>query len=77
MRTMREPNAQAMLVEIEEAEALQTADQILHEVQLAFGGDNTIMSLETGEVISPGELARARAILSFVATYRVVEVNPK
>lgn len=66
-----------MLVSLEEANALATASQTLLDVQMSLGGDNTIMSLETGEVITPGELARARAILEFVATYRMVEVNPR
>ena len=69
--------AKAMVVTLEEAVALQKADQVLGEVQSSLGGENTIMSLETGEVITPGELARARAILNFVSTYRMVEINPE
>ena len=42
-----------------------------------YHGEKAIMSLETGEVITPGELARARAILNFVSTYRMVEINPE
>lgn len=74
MKTMTHPNAKAMLIDAEETAILRTADEILGEVQNAFGSETTIMSLETGEVITPGDLARARAILSFVATYRTVEV---
>ena len=77
MKTRNYTNVKAMLVSLEEANALATASQTLLDVQMSLGGDNTIMSLETGEVITPGELARARAILEFVATYRMVEVNPK
>ncbi len=74
MKTMTHPNAKAMLITCDESNILNEADVILGEVQNAFGGETTIMSLETGEVITPGDLARARAILSFVATYRTVEV---
>lgn len=77
MKTRNYTNVKAMLVPLEEANALATANQTLLDVQMSLGGDNTIMSLETGEVITPGELARARAILEFVATYRMVEVNPE
>ena len=77
MKTRNYTNVKAMLVSLEEANALATASQTLLDVQMSLGGDNTIMSLETGEVITPGELARARAILEFVATYRMVEVNPE
>ena len=77
MKVRNYTNVKAMLVSLEEANALATASQTLLDVQMSLGGDNTIMSLETGEVIAPGELARARAILEFVATYRMVEVNPE
>lgn len=77
MKTRNYTNVKAMLISPEEANALAMARQTLFDVQISLGGDNTIMSLETGEVITPGELARARAILEFVATYRMVEVNPK
>ncbi len=76
MRTKNYTNVKAMLVDLEEVNALKTASQTLLEVMQALGGENTIMSLETGEVITPGELARARGVLEFVATYRMVEINP-
>ena len=77
MRTMREPRAVAMMLDGEEIAVLRKADDILKEVQMKLGGDNTIMSLETGECIVPGDLANARGVLSFVSTYRVVEINPE
>ena len=77
MKSRNYANVKAMLVSLEEVNALNAANQTLLDVQMSLGGDNTIMSLETGEVITPGELARARAILEFVATYRMVEVNPE
>lgn len=76
MKTMNYTNVKAMLVNTEECNALEKAEQTLRDVQFALGGDNTIMSCETGEVITAGELARARAVLDFVRTYRMVEVNP-
>lgn len=77
MKTRKYTNVQAMLVQPNEVNALNTASQTLLDVMTALGGENTIMSLETGEVITPGELARARSILEFIATYRMVEVNPQ
>jgi hypothetical protein len=74
---MNYTNVKAMVVSLDEANALNTASQTLLDVMTALGGENTIMSLETGEVITPGELARARAVLEFIATYRMVEVNPQ
>ena len=76
MKTMNYTNVKAMLVQPNEVEALQTASQTLFDVQISLGGENVIQALETGEVITPGEIARARAILDFVATYRMVEINP-
>lgn len=77
MKTMNYTNVKAMVVSLDEANALNTASQTLLDVMTALGGENTIMSLETGEVITPGELARARGVLEFIATYRMVEVNPQ
>lgn len=76
MKTMNYTNVKAMLIHTDEVNALEKAEQTLRDVQFALGGDNTIMSLETGEVITPGEIARARAILTFIRTYRMVEINP-
>lgn len=75
MRTMKEPNAKAMLFSLEEAETLRKASAILHEVQIAFGNDNMITSLETGECVISGGIADARGVLEFFATYRVVEIS--
>lgn len=76
MKAMNYTNVKAMLVQPDEITALEKAEQTLRDVQFALGGENTVMSLETGEVITPGELARARSILDFIRTYRMVEVNP-
>ena len=76
MKAMNYTNVKAMLVQPDEITALEKAEQTLRDVQFALGGENTIMSLETGEVITPGELARARSILDFIRNYRMVEINP-
>jgi hypothetical protein len=73
---MNYTNVKAMLIQPDEAAALEKAEQTLRDVQFALGGENTIMAMETGEVITPGELARARAILDFIRNYRMVEINP-
>ena len=74
MTTYNEPSAVAMAIEIEEANALQTAEETLRQVQFTFGTNNTLQALETGEIITGEEIARARAILDFVAHYRMVKV---
>ena len=77
MRTMNYTNVKAIVLEPEEYKALIKAEEILRDVQFRLGGDNVIMSLETGECIVPGDLANARGVLTFVHSYRMVEVNPK
>lgn len=74
MTTYKEPTAVAMAIEIEETNALQTAEEVLREVQFTFGTNNTLQALETGEIITGEEIARARAILDFVGKYRMVKV---
>ena len=74
MTTFAEPKAVAMAIEIEEASALQTAEEVLREVQFTFGTNNTLQALETGEIITGEEIARARAILDFIGKYRMVKV---
>lgn len=70
-------NVKGMMFKIEEMEILEKAELILRDVQFRLGGDNVIMSLETGECIVPGDLATARGVLNFVHTYRMVEINPQ
>ena len=74
MTTYNEPSAVAMAIEIDEANALQTAEETLRQVQFTFGTNNTLQALETGEIITGEEIARARAILDFVGKYRMVKV---
>ena len=74
MTTYNEPTAVAIAIEIEEANALQTAEETLRQVQFTFGTNNTLQALETGEIITGEEIARARAVLDFVAKYRMVKV---
>lgn len=57
--------AKAMMVSLEEATALQKADQVLGGVQSSLGGENTIMSLETGEVITPGRTGKSKSNSQF------------
>lgn len=76
MKTMNCNKAKAMMLTLEEITALEKAELVLRDVQFRLGGDNVIMSLETGECIVPGDLATARGVLDFVRTYRMVEINP-
>ena len=77
MTTMNYTNVKGMVFTPAEHNILEQAEIILRDVQFRLGGDNTIMSLETGECIVPGDLATARGVLSFVSTYRMVEINPQ
>lgn len=77
MQTMNYNNVKGMMFKIEELEILEKAELILRDVQFRLGGDNVIMSLETGECIVPGDLATARGVLDFVHNYRMVEINPQ
>ena len=74
MTTMNEPTAKALIITLEEVAVLSEAERILQEVQMAFGTQSTLQSLETGEIITGEEIARARAILDFIANYRMVKV---
>lgn len=76
METMNCNKAKAMVFTPEEIAVLEKAELVLRDVQFRLGGDNVIMSLETGECIVPGDLAAARGVLDFVRTYRMVEINP-
>lgn len=67
--------AKEITLSLEEYVTIKEAMETLSELQAALGTENTITSLETGECICPGELARARGILDFVATHRMVEVH--
>ena len=74
MTTMNEPTAKALIITLEEVASLSEAERVLQEVQMAFGTQSTLQSLETGEIITGEEIARARAILDFVAHYRMVKI---
>ena len=74
MTTMNEPTAKALIITLEEVASLSEAERVLQEVQMTFGTINTLQALETGEIITGVEIARARAILDFVANYRMVKV---
>ena len=74
MTTMNEPTAKALIITLEEVASLSEAERVLQEVQMAFGTQSTLQSLETGEIITGEEIARARAILDFIANYRMVKV---
>lgn len=76
MKTMNYNNVKGMILQPEELTALEKANQILHEVWFHLGGDNIVMSLETGECIVPSDLATACGVLGFVRNCRMVEVNP-
>ena len=77
IKSLPNTNIKSMQVTYDEAESLSKAHLILTQFQMAVGGENVVMSVDTGEVITPGDIARARAILDFVESYHLIEVNPK
>lgn len=77
IKSLSNTNIKSMQVTCEEAENLSKAHLVLTQFQMAIGGENVVMSVDTGEVITPGDIARARAILDFVKNYHLIEVNPE
>ncbi len=63
----------------EETEILAQADEILFNLQNYFGERLNLTSIDSGEVISINELARARGILGGLASYRgwIVSINER
>lgn len=59
----------------EEIETLKEADEILHRMQITFGEQLDMTSLESGEVISTNEFARVRGILGGLTEYRVWQLS--
>lgn len=77
IKSLPNTNIKSMQVTYNEAESLSKAHLVLTQFQMAVGGENVVMSVDTGEIITPGDVARARAILDFVESYHLIEVNPK
>lgn len=77
IKSLPNTSIKSMQVTCDEAQSLSKARLVLTQFQLAVGGENVIMSVDTGEVITPGDIARARAILDFVESYHLIEVNPR
>ena len=74
MTTMNEPTAKALIITLEEVASLSEAERVLQEVQMTFGTQSTLQSLETGEIITGEEIARARSILDFIMGDRMVKI---
>lgn len=77
IKSLSNINIKSMRITCDEAESLSKANLILTQLQMDVGGENVVMSVDTGEVITPGDIARARAILSFVESHHLIEINPK
>jgi hypothetical protein len=60
---------------IEERNTLEKANEILRELQSQLGDKMNMMAVESGEIISTNEFARARGILGGLAEYRTWQLS--
>lgn len=76
MRTER-TNVHAIILEIEEYQAMEKVIEVLEELEHKFGTENSLMSAETGEIVGIAELPRVRGILDVFRNYRCWEIHPQ
>lgn len=53
-----------ILMSAEEVECLEMADKILYKIQDSFPDETELESVDTGEIVMIGEIARMRGILN-------------
>lgn len=73
MRTERVKGV-ATIFELEELEAMAKVSEALEELERRIGVENTLMSLETGEIVGIAEIARVRGVLDALHKWRCWEV---
>ena len=76
MRTER-TNVHAIVLEIEEYQAMEKVIEVLEELEHKFGTENSLMSAETGEIVGIAELPRVRGILDGLRNHRCWEIYPE
>ena len=70
-------NVKAIILEIEEYQAMEKVIEVLEELEHKFGTENSLMSAETGEIVGIAELPRVRGILDAFRNHMCWEVHPQ
>ena len=70
-------NVKAIIIEIEEYQAMEKVIEVLEELEHKFGTENSLMSAETGEIVGIAELPRVRGILDAFRNHMCGEVHPQ
>ena len=70
-------NVKAIVLEIEEYQAMEKVIEVLEELEHKFGTENSLMSAETGEIVGIAELPRVRGILDALRNHRCWEIHPQ
>lgn len=67
----------AVMLDIEEYQAIEKVDEVLEDLITRFGTENSLMSAETGEVFGIEELTRVRSILECLHKFRCFQIHPE
>ena len=70
-------NVKAIILEIEEYQAMEKVIEALEELEHKFGTENSLMSAEDGELVGIAELPRVRGILDALRNHRCWEIHPE
>lgn len=70
-------NVKAIVLEIEEYQAMEKVIEVLEELEHKFGTENSLVSAEDGELVGIAELPRVRAILDTLRYHRCWEIYPE
>jgi hypothetical protein len=78
-KTMRveKTDVKAIILEIEEYQAMEKVIEVLEELEHKFGTENSLMSAEDGELVGIAELPRVRGILDALRNHRCWEIHPQ
>ena len=74
---IEKPNVKAIILEIEEYQAMEKVIEVLEELEHKFGTENSLMSAEDGELFGLAELSRVRGILNALRNHRCWEIYPE
>ena len=70
-------NVKAIVLEIEEYQAMEKVIEVMEELERKFGTENSLMSAEDGELVGIAELPRVRGILDALRNHRCWEIHPE
>ena len=74
---VKKANVKAIVLEIEEYQAMEKVCEVLEELEQRFGSENSLMSAEDGELVGIAELPRVRGILDAFRNHRCWEIHPQ